>query len=121
MALVLCTGAHATLTRTRHLILENAGHAVVSALDEKQIHEACRKHKFEVAVIGQSSSTRAKQEWSTLIRLLCPAIKILEVYTPATGRALKDADDWLESPALPDELAGRVTTLAGKGKERATG
>lgn len=119
MALVLCTGVHATVTQTRHLILANAGHSVVAAVNEKQVQEACRKHRFQVAVIGQSRTPRAKQEWSALIRHSCPSIKILEVYAPASGRILKDADDWLEAPVLPNDLAAHVAALASEqGKHR---
>lgn len=112
MALVLCTGAHSTLTQTRRLVLEAAGHTVVPALEEKQIKEACARHKFEVVVIGQSGAVKLTKTWREIIRDFCPAAKVLEVYTPGTGSILKDADDWLESPAMPSELTARVSALA---------
>ena len=118
MALVLCTGAHPTLTQTRQLILEAAGHTVVPAFDENQIKEACRKHNFGVIVIGQSGTAKLKREWREIIRNYCPSAKILEVYTPGTGSVLKDVDDWLESPAMPQELAARVSTLAGEREDQ---
>lgn len=121
MALVLCVGVDPTVTETRRLILASAGHRAVSAVNEKQIQEACRKQRFQVAVIGQSRTPKAKQEWSALIRRFCPAIEVLEIYAPASGRILRDADDWLESPALPHHLAARVSALAGEKGKLATG
>lgn len=118
MALVLCTGADATLTQTRQLILEAAGHRAVPALDENQIREACGRHKFQVVVIGQSCSDRLKRELARIIRDCCPSAKVLEVYTPGCETVLRDADDWLESPAMPNELALRVAVLAGEREDR---
>src|SRR5215467_8805054 len=114
MALVLCAGAHAVLTETRQLILEAAGHTVVPAHDEKQIKEACAQNDFQVVVIGQSSKARLKREWREIVRRLCPGAKVLEVFTPNTGPVIKDADDRLESPAMPQELAERVSALTGE-------
>jgi hypothetical protein len=114
MALVLCTGAHAVLTQTRQLILEAAGHTVVPAYDENQIKEACAHNQFQVVVIGQSSKARLKREWREIVRRLCPKAKVLEVFTPNAGPVIKDADDRLESPAMPEELAERVSALTGE-------
>jgi DNA-binding response OmpR family regulator len=114
MALVLCAGAHAVLTQTRQLILEAAGHTVVPAYDENQIKEACAQNEFQVVVIGQSSKARLKREWGEIVRKLCPKAKVLEVFTPNAGPVIKDADDRLESPALPEELAERVSALTGE-------
>jgi len=114
MALVLCAGAHAVLTQTRQLILEAAGHTVVPAYDESQIEEACAQNEFQVVVIGQSSKARLKREWREIVRRLCPKAKVLEVFTPNVGPVIKDADDRLESPAMPEELAERVSALTGE-------
>ena len=57
MALVLCTGVNPVLMKTRQLILENAGHIVLSATDEREIKAVSRKQKFDVAIIGQSISS----------------------------------------------------------------
>ena len=113
MALVLCTGIDAVLITTRQLILEQAGHQVVTATHEFAITAACQEHKFDVAVIGQAVSARAKQRILALIRKHCGSAKILELYRFNTGKILEDADSWLEVPAdVPQELAARVTTLA---------
>ena len=60
MALVLCTGVDPVLMRTRQLILENAGHTVVPASDERETKTVCNQHEFDVAVIGQSISPKGK-------------------------------------------------------------
>lgn len=115
MALVLCTGVDAALEKTRQLLLEKAGHVVVGVLDERSLLAACRRHSFQVAVIGQGASPRAKLRILNLIRKNCPSAKVLELYQPHTGRNLQGADSWLEVPAEdPQRLAESVAALAGE-------
>jgi DNA-binding NarL/FixJ family response regulator len=114
VALVLCTGAEVMLLATRKMLLQEAGHQVVTALEE-QLIAACREHQFDVAVIGQALSARQKRELFETVRTYCPRVKVLELVRPFTGRALPEADDWLEVPAVvSSELAQRVSALAAK-------
>lgn len=113
MALVLCTGVDPGLMRTRQLILEQAGHQVVLALEKPSLVSACKKQRFDVAVIGQTVSNTYKREVMALIRKHCPSARVLELYRGPMGRVLEDADSWLEVPAdVPQELADCVTSLA---------
>lgn len=113
MALVLCTGIDTAVMQTRKLILEHAGHTVVLATSEPDIVEACGRHTFDVAVIGQTISRRMKQVVASVVRENCPSAKILELYPMHQGRAIEDADSWLQVPAdVPHELAARVNELA---------
>jgi hypothetical protein len=115
MALVLCTGVDPSVVRTRQLILERAGHVVIPALDEPSLIAACRQNKFEVAVIGQTTSAKIKRRIAGLIRECCQDAKVLELYTVSSGKVLEDADSWLEVLAdVPQELAARVEALAAK-------
>lgn len=112
MALVLCTGADATLLETRRLILRQAGHTVVPATNSEQVILACKQHAFDVAVIGQSVSPESKKLIAFLVRMHCHSAKLLELYAANQGRTLADADSWLEVPAdVPQDLAERVTEL----------
>lgn len=113
MALVLCTGADPEVMKVRKDFLIRAGHRVVTAMNEKELSEACQKHQFDVVVIGQTLSKLMKQHVADLIRHHCPDVKVLELYPITIGRALEDADSWIEAPAdVPQELADRVTELA---------
>lgn len=112
MAVVLCTGVQPALTQTRKIILENAGHTVVTAQTESEIVAACREFKFDVTVIGQASQAKLKRDWVRLVRQHCPSVRVIEVYMTSAGMALPDADEWLESPVVPDKLAERVAALA---------
>ena len=70
MALVLCTGVDPSVVHTRQLILERAGHVVVTALDEASLITACEQNKFEVAVVGQTVSAKIKRRiahWSARV------------------------------------------------------
>jgi DNA-binding NtrC family response regulator len=113
MALVLSIGSDKTLMETRKMILERAGHSVVSAIDLREAEMACTESRFQVAVIGQNVIPAEKQRAFDLIREKCPTAKILCLYNSATSPVLRGADDWLEVPAkVPGELAERVTKLA---------
>jgi CheY-like chemotaxis protein len=113
MALVLCTGVDPVLVKTRQLILEKAGHKVVTALDEPTVIKVCAQQKFDVAVIGQAISRPVKRRIMNLVRENCPSAKILELYRYSLGKVLEDADSWLEVPTdVPQDLAERVSVLA---------
>lgn len=113
MALVLCTGLDPSVVRTRQLILERAGHVVVSVLDEASLSAVCRENKFAVAVVGQAMSAVNTRRVAEFIRQSCPGAKVLELYSVASGRIIEDADSWLEVLTdLPQDLETRVTELA---------
>jgi DNA-binding NtrC family response regulator len=115
MALVLCTGSDPLLMKTRQLILEQAGHTVLSASNGQEIEHACLQNKFAVAVIGQSTPTLLKHQNLTLIRKLCPMVRVLELYPSYVGRVLDEADGWLEMPPeSPQEFIDLVNLLASK-------
>ena len=116
MALVLCTGDDPVLMKTRQLVLEKAGHTVLTARDSPAVAEACERFKFDVAVVGQAMAKEQKVEIMALIRKHCPTTKVLELYRFSWGKVLKDADGWLEVPTnLPQDLAESVSALAGAG------
>ena len=97
MALVLCTGNDKALLDSRRLVLEHAGHTVVSAMDEQTLINACQKHSFDVAVIGQAVSANTKHRIASLVKQHCPDAKILEL-SAVCGKLLEDADSWLGVP-----------------------
>lgn len=110
MALVLCTGADEVVVQTRKLVLERAGHSVVTAMSEPAVISACQERIFDVAVIGQSVSPEDKEQILMLVRQHCPSAKVLELY--GFTKELESADDWLSVPSDPQELAERVAALA---------
>lgn len=113
MALVLCTGADRVLMETRKLIVEREGHTVVLVMSEPELNEACAKHSFDIAIIGQGISRKMKKVVAALIRESCPSVKILELHLPHEGRGVDDADSWLEVPPEgAHQLAERVNELA---------
>jgi CheY-like chemotaxis protein len=112
MALVLCTGVDPVLMKTRQLILENAGHTVVPASGEHEIKAVCGAQKFDVAVIGQSISSKGKARVLDLVREHCPQARILELTPEYASKALADADAWLRMPSEPEELVNAVNSLA---------
>lgn len=122
MALVLCTGIDFALTETRKLILENAGHTVKTAMENKEIVAACRENAFDVAVIGQIEACNIKCKVFELIRHNCSSARILELFTVAEGRVLSEADSWLEVPASPPSaLTDKVFELANKKEQKLPG
>jgi CheY-like chemotaxis protein len=116
MATVLCTGVDRVLNETRALILRQAGHSATWAMDEHEVIHACKEHTFDVVVVGQAMSDAQKLHIFELVRQHCKSAKILELYLPFSGRALKQADGWLEVPAkVPSDLAVHVERLTGNG------
>ena len=112
VAVVLCTGADMGLLETRRLILEHAGHTVITARDQRAVIAACQQSRIDVAVIGQSVSSTNKRVISSLVRQHCPGAKILELHQSYQGKEVDDADSWLEVPAgVPQELADCVGEL----------
>jgi len=117
VALVLCTGVDPGLMATRKLILQQAGHTVITATGERNLAFACEHYDFDVAVIGQAMSPQIKKGFASIIRKKCPSAKILELCPLHEGRVLEDADSWLNVPTdVPRELAERVAELAEKRK-----
>ncbi len=114
MAVVLCTGVDRGLINTRRILLEQAGHVVETAMGERELLAVCSSSRFDIAVIGQTGSPFQKQRFLRLIREHCPGVKVLELFSPLTGKQLPDVDAWLEVPAVvPYDLATRVSALAG--------
>ena len=112
MSLVLNTGAYPPLLETRRLVLENAGHIVVTRAAESEIALACQGYPFDVAVIGQSAPAHLKRRIFRLVRKHCGSARILELITSDSSRALEAADAWLEvQPMQADLFAQRVSEL----------
>jgi DNA-binding response OmpR family regulator len=115
MAVVLCVSSDDLLAQTRRLILERAGHRVITAFGTRDVEQACASGQFDVAVIGQGVPRDERIRVRALLRSECPAAKVLELYLPSAGKSLTDADDWLVVPAeMPAELATKVKILAGE-------
>jgi DNA-binding NtrC family response regulator len=113
MALVLCTGADPEVMKARERLLERAGHKVVMATNERELSAACRQHRFDVAIIGQTLKPMMKQHVVDLVRQHCPNTKILELYPITDSRTIEDADSWIAVPDnVPPELPDRVAELA---------
>jgi hypothetical protein len=111
MALVLSIGTDGVLGQTRKLILELAGHSVISVTDEKSLASSCELYTFDGAVLGQALSANMKRRAADLVTQHCPNVKLLELHF--RQRSLDDVDSWLQVPAEePQELAKRVTQLS---------
>src|SRR4051812_45126964 len=115
MAVVLCVGKDDVLLTTRRMILERAGHKVLQAKTLSEIRDAVAKGPVDVAVIGQGLAPVERVQMGELVRRECPGCKLLELYIPSQGKAVKNADDWMEVPSdAPPELAQRVSALVKK-------
>jgi len=122
MALVVCTGVDEALLNTQRVILEVAGHKVITFTDERSLVEALKVHSFDVAVIGQAVAARMKRRISALIREHCPAVKVLEIYVNHSGRILDDADaSMMALGDVPKDFVDRVDELAKQGMQKQRG
>ncbi|HET9280759.1 MAG TPA: response regulator [Candidatus Angelobacter sp.] len=112
MALILCIGIDPELIATRRLILESAGHTVVSTMGQRELEDACAEQRFDVAIIGEAMSSKVKRWACQLIRENCPSARVLELHPPYAGKSLNDADAWLAMPTQhPEDLEKTVNSL----------
>jgi hypothetical protein len=78
-------------------------------------NRSLRDAYFDVAVIGQGIPGKEKQRILTLIREYCPPGKVLELFSPLTGKSLSQADASLEVPAtFAADLPEMVSSLERK-------
>jgi DNA-binding NtrC family response regulator len=113
MAVVMCLSTDDTLSQTRRMILESAGHRVLSVKNVPEAERACAEYPVDVAVIGQGVPRAERVRVFDLVRKHCPNAKVLELYRPSDGKALTSADAWLEVPvSVPPALAQKVSELA---------
>jgi DNA-binding NtrC family response regulator len=113
MAFVLCTGTDPEVMKTRQKTLERAGHRVLSAVNEHDLMAACKEHKFDVVIIGQTLVPEMKQHVVDLIRKHCSETKLLELYLTSENRTVEDADAWLEvNDNIAPNIAEHVSDLA---------
>jgi PleD family two-component response regulator len=95
------------------MILEQAGHTVVVATDQRTVEAACEQYSFDVVILDQCIPPIAKRLMASIIRQRYPSTRILELHLAYHDSSLRDADSWLEVPArVPQDLSERVTELA---------
>lgn len=117
MTKVLCVESPGLLGETRRLLLEYAGHSVLTASSLREVEAACRSKQVRVAVVGESIPQ--KKLLARRLRECCPAVRILELHSTTGERAITDADDWLDVPSLhPGELAQRVEALTQRHRKK---
>lgn len=106
---MLCIGLQEASGQTRKLI-QDAGHTVVMALDEIEVSAACKRHFFDVILLGPTLSGSKKRALGSLIDKHCPFAKVFELDTPSESRVSMDADSSLEASADGlSELVDRAT------------
>lgn len=109
----MCTGGDRTLVETRRLIVERAGHEVVTALSVTATQSACERYRFDVVIIGHALSPQTKHCIFDVIRKHCPTAQVLELCRHHESKSLPEADGWLAVPAdVPGELGDKVSALA---------
>ena len=115
MACILCAGTSRLLLDTRKLLLERAGHHVVTVTNERSLQAACDIYHFDLVVIGQTLSPKVKRVIASLVRERSRSTKILELYAPHFGPALDDADSWLRVPVdVASEFVNHVNAMVKK-------
>ena len=115
VACILCAGTSRLLLDTRKLLLERAGHHVVTVTNERSLQGAFDIYDFDLVVIGQTLSAKVKRVIASLVRERSTSTKILELYAPHFGPAIDDADSWLQVPVdVASEFVNRVNAMVRK-------
>ena len=95
MARILSISYDASLLATRELLLEEIGHAVVSAEGFTKAYESCaRDGKFDLVVLGHSIPHADKVEIvkHCVTACSCPVLALLRANEPAVQGASRSVD-----------------------------
>jgi DNA-binding NtrC family response regulator len=76
---ILNIAADGTVSRTRELILERAGFAVVSVASTRDAEHVLRRGIFDLAVLGHEYTGEQKTRLAAVVRSLAPKTPILEI------------------------------------------
>ncbi len=115
MARLLSIAYDATLVRTRHLLLQRAGHHVESALGFRSAMEACQR-PFDLIILGQVIPKSDKLELIGCFRNANPGGCVLALIR-AGERHLKGVDGYVNA-GDPEALLRAVTYFLGPSAKR---
>lgn len=110
MAVIVSVSYDETLLRTRHLLLEGAGHKVTSALGFHEARELCTRDS-DLVIIGHSIPRRDKLEMIACYRAANPN-SIVIALTRAGEERLKEVDHYV-NPGEPEDLLRAVERIVG--------
>lgn len=114
MANIVSVSYDETLLRTRHLMLEQGGHTVVSAIGFNEAMMAC-KRTADLLIIGHSIPKQDKLDIIVSFRTANP--KGLVVALTRAGEArLKEVDAYI-NPGDPEELLRAIRYILEPGKK----
>jgi hypothetical protein len=104
--------------QTRKLLLERHSYEVIPALNFKEVEEACRKDKFDLAMVGHDIEPKIKKAIGLKIREHRPQIPIVEMcrYSPEIEGSIFTTT---ESPAellqtIAEVCAGKLSSRPSK-------
>jgi hypothetical protein len=115
---ILCISATEPIMQTRKLLLERNGYEVLPALNFKEVEEACKARKFDLALVGHDIEAKIKRALGIKIREFCPVTPILEMcrYSPEIeGSTFAVTDSPAELlQAIADIFGGRPLARTAK-------
>ena len=100
-------------------MLNAAGHTATSARDYREVIAACEGRMFAVAILGQTLSFNEKLKISEALRVKCPGIRILELYTTEPPVLRHAASRLQVSTSQPEDLVKAVNALVAKREKTA--
>ena len=116
---ILCISATDAILQTRKLLLESHHYEVVPALNFKDVEEACKLNKFDLALVGHDIEPKIKKAVGLKIREHRPNVPIVEMcrYSPEIDGSVFTI---AESPAdllhiIGEVCAGRISARASRG------
>jgi len=118
MARILSVSYDETLLRTRELLLESAGHSVVSAFGHHEALESCTTGEFELVIIGHSIPKKDKLDVIERFRKTNPDATVIALIRGGEGRLL-EVDHYV-SPGDPEDLLRSIAWIVNPRRERRT-
>ncbi|SRR5579859_702410 len=115
---ILCISATDAILQTRKLLLERHQYEVVPALNFREVEEACKRNKFDLALIGHDIEPKIKKAIGLKIREHRTDAPIVEIcrYSPEIEGSIFTTT---ESPAellqtIAEVCAAKVPARAAK-------
>jgi CheY-like chemotaxis protein len=112
-ARILSVSHDKSLLRTRHMMLENEGYAVVSSATIQESIQHCREGKFDLLILGHSIPSIDKQRLVNSFHHYCPA-PVIALRSHAGEEVVAGADYHIHADPEPllnliaEILRGRV-------------
>jgi DNA-binding NtrC family response regulator len=119
---ILSVSYDRTLLRTRTLLLTAEGYEITTAENVTSAEVACKKGRFDLAIVGHSIPLADQAEVVDVVRRECPGAPVLLIRRSDSSPELEQVDYTVNAQDGPGVLLKRVNSIfESKTKRQADG